>query len=154
LSAVRECLFNIFAATVHIGGRSSIRNLRTRHAVVTVTHLSQNTCQRYLRLRFIIALTKRPNRMNVTGPKIFDNKQTLKKATKRPHGGTPPTRSHSRNNPGHYGKLANHSDADDSIHSSRKCAWFSFKVCKSCQILIQTGRSRRISVKPTLKYAR
>jgi len=35
LSAVRDCLFNIFAATVHIGCRSSIRNLRTRHAVVT-----------------------------------------------------------------------------------------------------------------------
>jgi hypothetical protein len=37
LSAVRNCLFNIFAATLHIGGRSSIRNLRTRHAVVTGT---------------------------------------------------------------------------------------------------------------------
>jgi len=40
-SAVRHCLFNIFAATHHIGGRSSIRNLRTRHAVVTGTHLSR-----------------------------------------------------------------------------------------------------------------
>jgi len=30
LSAVRDCLSNIFAATLHIGGRSSIRNLRTR----------------------------------------------------------------------------------------------------------------------------
>jgi len=40
LSAVRDCLFNLFAATLHIGGRSSIRNLRTRHAVVTGTHLS------------------------------------------------------------------------------------------------------------------
>jgi len=27
LSAVRDCLFNIFAATLHIGGRSSIRNI-------------------------------------------------------------------------------------------------------------------------------
>jgi len=35
LSAVRDCLFSIFAATVHIGGRSSIRNLRTRRVVVT-----------------------------------------------------------------------------------------------------------------------
>ena len=35
LSAVRDCLFTIFAATFHTGGRSSIRNLRTRHAVVT-----------------------------------------------------------------------------------------------------------------------
>jgi hypothetical protein len=38
-SAVRDCLFNLFAVTLHIGGRSSIRNLRTRHAVVTGTHL-------------------------------------------------------------------------------------------------------------------
>jgi hypothetical protein len=42
LSAARDCLFNIFAATVHIGGRSSIRNLRTLHAVVTRIHLSHN----------------------------------------------------------------------------------------------------------------
>jgi hypothetical protein len=33
-SALRDCLFHIFAATLHTGGRSSIRNLRTRHAVV------------------------------------------------------------------------------------------------------------------------
>jgi hypothetical protein len=39
-SAVPDCLFNIFAATLHTGGRSSIRNLRKRHAVVTGTHLS------------------------------------------------------------------------------------------------------------------
>ena len=37
-SAVRDCLFNLFAATLLIGGRSSIRNLRTRHAAVTRTH--------------------------------------------------------------------------------------------------------------------
>jgi len=42
LSAVRDCLFNIFAATLHIGGHSSIRNLRTRHAVVTGTHITWN----------------------------------------------------------------------------------------------------------------
>jgi len=41
LSAVRYCLFNISAATLHIAGRSSICNLRTRHAVVTETHLSR-----------------------------------------------------------------------------------------------------------------
>jgi len=40
LSAVRDCLFIIFAATLRIGGRSSIRNLRTRHDVVTGTQLS------------------------------------------------------------------------------------------------------------------
>jgi hypothetical protein len=39
--AVRDCLFNIFADTLHIWGRSSNRNPKTRHAVVTGTHLSQ-----------------------------------------------------------------------------------------------------------------
>jgi len=33
LSVVRDYLQNIFAATLHIGGRSSIRNLRTSQAV-------------------------------------------------------------------------------------------------------------------------
>ena len=41
LSAVHNCLFNIFAATLHIGGCSFIRSLRTRHAMVTGTHLSR-----------------------------------------------------------------------------------------------------------------
>ena len=41
-SAVRGCLFNVFTATLHIGGRSSICNLRMRRAVVTGTHI-QNT---------------------------------------------------------------------------------------------------------------
>jgi len=40
LSVVRYCLFNIFAATLHIGGRSSTHYLRTRHAVVTAIHSS------------------------------------------------------------------------------------------------------------------
>ena len=35
LSSVRNCSFNISAATFHNGGPCSIRNLRTRHAVVT-----------------------------------------------------------------------------------------------------------------------
>jgi len=39
-SAVRDCLFNIFAATLHIGDRSSIRSLRMPHAVETGTRLS------------------------------------------------------------------------------------------------------------------
>jgi len=39
LSAVRDCLFNIFAATLHTGGRSPIRNLRMHHAVVTGIYL-------------------------------------------------------------------------------------------------------------------
>jgi len=41
LSAVRDCLFNILAATLHIGGRSSIINLKTRHAIVTGNQLSR-----------------------------------------------------------------------------------------------------------------
>jgi len=40
LSAVRDCLFNIFAASLHIGCGSSISNLRKRHDVVTGTHIS------------------------------------------------------------------------------------------------------------------
>ena len=43
LLAIRDCLFNIFTATLHIIGLSSIRNLRKRHAVVVGTHLSQQT---------------------------------------------------------------------------------------------------------------
>ena len=43
LSTVHDCLFNIFAASLHIVGRSSIRNLRTRNAVVTATLLSRIT---------------------------------------------------------------------------------------------------------------
>ena len=39
LSALRNCLFNIFAAILRIGDRSSIRKLRTRHGVVRGTHL-------------------------------------------------------------------------------------------------------------------
>ena len=34
VSAVRDCLFNIFAATLHIGGHSSICNLTTCHVMV------------------------------------------------------------------------------------------------------------------------
>jgi len=40
LSSVPNCFFNVFAATLHIEGRSSSRNLRKRHAVVRQTHLS------------------------------------------------------------------------------------------------------------------
>jgi hypothetical protein len=40
LSAVRNCLFNTFAAILHTDGPFSIRNLGTRHAVMTGTHLS------------------------------------------------------------------------------------------------------------------
>jgi hypothetical protein len=42
LPAVFDCLFSIFAASLHIGDRSFIRNPRTLYAVVTGTHLSRN----------------------------------------------------------------------------------------------------------------
>jgi len=42
--AVHDCLFNIFAATLHIGARSSFHNLMTRHAVTTGTRLYTRTC--------------------------------------------------------------------------------------------------------------
>jgi len=60
--------------------------------------------------------------MNVTGPKILGDKETLKKIRKYPQSGTPPTRCHNCTDHGHTGKLANHSSAKDSIQSSRKCA--------------------------------
>ena len=40
LSSVCDCLFSIFAVTLHIGDRSSICNLRMHHAMVARTHLS------------------------------------------------------------------------------------------------------------------
>ena len=55
-SAVRDCLFSLFAATLHIGGRSSIRNLRTRHAVVTGTYLSHGIITVLLKLFISILL--------------------------------------------------------------------------------------------------
>ena len=45
LSADCNCVFSIFADTLHIGGRSSIRNLRTWHTVVTGTDLSWLYCK-------------------------------------------------------------------------------------------------------------
>ena len=43
LSAVHDSLFNLFAVTLHIVGRSSIRNLRTRHALLTGTRYTVPT---------------------------------------------------------------------------------------------------------------
>jgi len=37
LSAVRDCLFNIFSDTIHIGGRSSVRNPMTNYFPSVVT---------------------------------------------------------------------------------------------------------------------
>ena len=39
LSAVHDCLLNMFSGILHTGSNSSICNLRTRHAVVRGTHL-------------------------------------------------------------------------------------------------------------------
>jgi len=66
LSALRDCLFNLFTATLHIGGRSSILNLRTRHAVVTGTHLlAQGKTPRHIRGDVIKILQKKiPNKLN------------------------------------------------------------------------------------------
>ena len=41
LFAVRDCLFNIFAATLDTGGHFSICNLRMRNVMVAGTHLSR-----------------------------------------------------------------------------------------------------------------
>jgi hypothetical protein len=64
LSAFRDWLFNIFAVTLHIGGRFPIRNLRTRHAVVTGTHLLLVL----MVLTLQKALEKRQDRMNRLWP--------------------------------------------------------------------------------------
>ena len=56
LSATFDCLFNIFAATLHTAGRSSIRNLKTRLAVVTGTHLSRGC-------KYHVVIVGRNNRM-------------------------------------------------------------------------------------------
>jgi len=53
LSAVHDCLFNLFTATLHKGGRSSIRNLRTRHAVVTGTHYTGSAASTVINLCFL-----------------------------------------------------------------------------------------------------
>jgi hypothetical protein len=54
--AVRDCLFNLFAATLHIGGPSAIRNLRMRHAVVKETHLSHGLQKYFFKIHFNIIL--------------------------------------------------------------------------------------------------
>jgi len=45
LLAVHDSLFNIFKATLHIGVRSFVHNLRTCHAVVSGFHLSWLYCK-------------------------------------------------------------------------------------------------------------
>jgi hypothetical protein len=57
-SAVRDCLFNVIAATLHSGGRSSILILRTLHAMVKGTHLPWVKLQHCINQEFNI---KTPN---------------------------------------------------------------------------------------------
>jgi len=56
-SAVRDCLFNLIASTLIIGSRSSIRNLRTRHAVVTGTHYIEYTPSNFLKIHLVIVIS-------------------------------------------------------------------------------------------------
>jgi hypothetical protein len=56
LSTFRYYLLNIFPTTHRIGGRSSNRNLRTRHAMAAGTHLPWlDSCQHNLRTRHAMA---------------------------------------------------------------------------------------------------
>jgi len=56
LSAVRDFLFDTFAAVLHIGGSFSIRNLRMRHAMVTGTHIWR--AKRYVLLTYYFRVMK------------------------------------------------------------------------------------------------
>ena len=57
MSAVCDCLFNIFAATLHTGDRYSTRCLRTLHAVVTGTHFSRMMTMMVVMMIIIIIIT-------------------------------------------------------------------------------------------------
>jgi len=57
LSVVRDCLFNISAANIHIGGRFSLRDLRTCHVVKRETNLSLTYILTYLLTYSIIVIT-------------------------------------------------------------------------------------------------
>jgi len=58
LSSVQDGLFNIVTATLHIGGPSSMRNLRTRHALVTTEFIDKD-CP--LILLFVSLLSQEPD---------------------------------------------------------------------------------------------
>jgi hypothetical protein len=75
LSAVDDCLFNIFSVTLHIGGRSSIRNLRMRHGVLTGTHLSW--------MYFILCIFFGRNlRFHHSLKKVYDTKNVMNPSSK------------------------------------------------------------------------
>jgi hypothetical protein len=52
-SAVHDCSFSIFPATLHDEGRFSTRNLRSRYTVVTGTHLPRSVHIMYYQIKFI-----------------------------------------------------------------------------------------------------
>ena len=83
LSAVRDWLFSLFAATLHIGGRSSIRNLRTRHAVVTGTHKHGRIPRCMLKILKANTLTPRPVLLSMYNytPQTFPNVQIILNTT-------------------------------------------------------------------------
>jgi len=66
LSAVCDCLYNIFPPTLHIGGRFAIRNLKTHHSMVTGTHLSCTNRH--------VAITRCCNWISVWGKQSCDTK--------------------------------------------------------------------------------
>jgi len=72
LSAFCDCLFNVFTATLHIGGRSSIHNLRTCHVVVIKGPFVLYGCETWLlTLRVECRLRMFENRVlrRIFGPK-------------------------------------------------------------------------------------
>jgi hypothetical protein len=71
LSAVSHCSFNIFVATLHIGGRSSIRNPRTRHAVVTGTHLQHGKYIHCKKKIFYDSIAESASSSNRTGTTLL-----------------------------------------------------------------------------------
>ena len=55
MSAVRDYVFNIFAATHVIGGRSSRRDLKMHLAMLTGTHLLWDSCHYVVNIKAVIA---------------------------------------------------------------------------------------------------
>ena len=70
LSSVRDSLFNIFAAALHIADRSSIRNLRTRYAVVTGTLITAYRCDNRS-LFFKLKIVRTDNISNKTRTEVL-----------------------------------------------------------------------------------
>jgi hypothetical protein len=65
LSAVCNCLFNISAATLHIGGLSSICNLRMCHALVRGTHLSWHEFSRIMKSPWTKSAEEDPDKITL-----------------------------------------------------------------------------------------